>query len=333
MLIDNRFSKNDIRNSQLVKLLENVRGNNPIILEPSFEPSRGFLYQAIKLDTLQEQISLLELCETSGIATRVRAAVSILQCSFCNSNRFSLTLSCRICESSNILRGSAIAHQPCGNIEFYDRYVAGDGTLLCPKCNKRLKAIGVDYSKLDNIYNCQDCKALFSDINQQFICLDCGKSSLLEESHIRLLYEYTIDVNKLLKVAGQGNSPMLSVSRELDKLGIKSSYYTAITGVSGMQHTFSLVVYERIGERPLLVADILESSDAAVETYFLSFIAKCLDAKIEERILVVVPHLKQGLRELAGIHKIKIIESNTEENTIDKIVNAVKEVYYGIHKN
>jgi hypothetical protein len=159
---------------------------------------------------------------------------------------------------------------------------------------------------------------------------------LLEESHISLLYEYAIDVNKLLKATGQGNSPMLSVIRELDKLGIKSSYHTAVTGVSGMQHTFSLVVYNYIGERPFLVADIIESNDAAVETYFLSFIAKCLDAKIEGRIVVVVPHLlKQGLRELAGIHKIKIIESsNTDENTIDKIVNGVKEVYHNnIHEN
>lgn len=58
-------------------MLENVRGNNPIILEPSFEPSKGFLYQDIRLNTLQEQINLLELAEMSEIATRGRAVVSI----------------------------------------------------------------------------------------------------------------------------------------------------------------------------------------------------------------------------------------------------------------
>jgi hypothetical protein len=42
------------------------------------------------------------------------------------------------------LRGSAIAHQPCGNIEFYDKYVVGDETLLCSKCDKKLKAMRVD---------------------------------------------------------------------------------------------------------------------------------------------------------------------------------------------
>jgi DNA-directed RNA polymerase subunit RPC12/RpoP len=99
-----------------------------------------------------------------------------------------------------------------------------DGTLQCPKCNKKLKAIGVDYSKLDNVYNCQDCKALFSDINQQYLCLDCRKSSLLEESHVSLLHEYTIDVNKLSKIVDADNSAiMLSVIKELDKVGIKSS--------------------------------------------------------------------------------------------------------------
>ena len=339
MLIGNRTSEINTKNV-IIKLLENLERNNHAVLEPLFQPERGFLYDGIKLDTLQEQIKLLESCVRDGIATRCRPCVSILQCSFCNSNTFCLTFSCRICESSNILRGSAIAHQPCGNIDFYDKYVmGGDGTLLCPKCNKKLKALGVDYSKLDNVYNCQDCKALFSDINQQYMCLDCGKSSLLEESHISLLHEYTIDVNKLSKIVDPENFViMLCVFKELDKVGIKSFHQAAIAGISGMQHTFSLAVYDQKGERPILVADIIESDDAAdEETHLLSFIAKCLDAKIEERILAVVnPHLlKQGLRELMDVYKIKLIESsNTDENTIDKLVNAIKEVYHNnIHKS
>jgi hypothetical protein len=330
MLIDNSYTKNEIKNTVIVKVLENLKGKDHSILEPSFQPQLGFFYQDIELNTLQEQIKLLESCVRDGAATRGRAAVSILQCSFCNSNRFCVTFSCRICESSNILRGSAIAHRPCGNIEFYDKYVAGgsDGTLLCPKCNKRLKAIGVDYSKLDNVYNCQDCKALFSDINQQYLCLDCGKSSLLEESYISLLHEYTIDISKLSKVVDADNSAiMISVIKELDKVGIKSWHQAAIIGISRMQHTFSLVVYDQKGERPIVVADIIESDDTAAETYILSFIAKCLDAKIEEKIIVIVnPHmLNQGLRELIGVYRIRLVESKTEENTVVELVKAVKE--------
>ena len=102
-----------------------------------------------------------------------------------------------------------------------------------------------------------------------------------------------------------------------------------------MQHTFSLVVYDQKGERPILVADIIESDDTAAETYILSFIAKCLDAKIEEKIIVIVnPHLSQSLRELVDAYRIRLVESKTEENTIVELVKAVKEIYHNnIHKN
>ena len=78
MLIDNCSSKNNIKNNIMAKLLDNLKRHNHSVLEPLFEPERGFLYEGIRLGILQEQIKLLESCVRDGIATRCRSSVSIL---------------------------------------------------------------------------------------------------------------------------------------------------------------------------------------------------------------------------------------------------------------
>src|SRR5687768_18442100 len=88
----------------------------PVRLEPSFHPGRGFFYPDIEFATLEEQTRFLESFERTAIVTR-NPSISIMQCSFCSSHRFCSTFVCKLCRSPNILRGSAIAHEPCGNIE------------------------------------------------------------------------------------------------------------------------------------------------------------------------------------------------------------------------
>src|SRR5215213_10294644 len=210
---------------ELGKLLDSLRERNlsvskvirqPVKLKPSFHRSRGFSYPDIQLTTLEEQTRFLEVLERMDTVT-YSPSISIMQCSFCSSHRFCSTFNCKLCKSPNILRGSAIIHEPCGNIDFYDKYVAGDGALVCQKCNKNLKAIGIDYSRLDSIYNCVNCKAMLSDLDQYYKCIDCGKSTTREESRILLLNQYAFDVDKLSSILNIGKS-VVSVIEELGKL-------------------------------------------------------------------------------------------------------------------
>jgi Thaumarchaeal output domain 1 len=335
MTLTNQSIKKPFENIELSKLLDGLRQKNsssanvfrlPVRLEPSFHPGRGFFYPDIELTTLEEQTSFLESFGKTDIVTR-SPSILIMQCSFCNSHKFSFTFVCKLCKSPNILRGSAISHEPCGNIDLYDKYVTDDGTLVCQKCNKNLKAIGLDYSKLDHIYNCLNCKALLSDIDQFYKCLDCGKSSTLEESRILLLNEYVFDVEKLSNIVNIDKS-MLSVIKELDKLGIKAVYQGAVTGVSRMPHIFSLVVYAEKVQQPFLVADIIETDHKTDEMRLLSFIGKCVDTRIKNKIIVAVPSLEEeGLRELINANGIMLVELRSKEHITFELVKAVEEIY------
>jgi hypothetical protein len=339
MISSNHSIKKAFENIELGKLLDRlIKMNNsnsnvfrlPIRLEPLFHSDRGFFYPEIELPTLEEQIRFLESFDRTGIAL-CSPSVSIMQCSFCSSHKFCSTFVCKLCGSPNIVRGSAIIHEPCGNIDFYPKYVASDGTLVCQKCNKNLKAIGVDYSRLDSIYNCLNCKAMLSDIDQFYKCIDCGKSSTLRETRMLLLNEYVFDIDKLSSMVNVGKS-ILSVIKELHKIGIKAVHQGTVTGASRIPHIFSLVAYVEKVEEPFLVADIIETDHRIDEMRLLSFIGKCVDSRIENRVLVAVPNLEERFRELININGIMLIESRAMEDIIFKLVKAVQERYPKVYR-
>ena len=339
MISDNHSIKKSFENIELGKLLDRLIEMNhsksnvfrlPVRLEPFFHPDRGFFYPDIELPTLEEQIRFLESFERTGIAA-CSPSVSIMQCSFCSSHKFCSTFVCKLCRSPNVLRGSAIMHEPCGNVDFYDKYVASDGTLVCQKCNKNLKAIGVDYSRLDSIYNCLNCKAMLSDIDQFYKCIDCGKSSTLKETRMLLLNEYVFDIHKLSSMVNVGKS-MLSVIKELNKMGINAVHQGTVTGASRIPHIFSLVAYVEKVEQPFLVADVIETDHRTDEMRLLSFIGKCVDSRIENKVIVAVPNLEERFRELININGIMLIESKAIEDIIFKLVKAVQERYPKVYR-
>ncbi len=340
MISSNQSIRKPSENIELAKLLDSLREKNrsaskviglPVTLKPSFYKGRGFFYPDIQLPTLEGQTRFLEVLERTEMVN-YSPSVSIMQCPLCNSHRFCSTFACKLCRSPNILRGSAIVHEPCGNVDFYHKYATDDGTLICQKCNKKLKAIGIDYSRLDHIYNCQGCKSMLSDIDQLYKCLDCGKSSTLEESRISLLNEYVFDIDKLTNVINIDKS-MLSTIKELDKIGIRAVPHGAVTGASKISHAFSLVAFAEKAEQPFLVADIIETDHRTDEMRILSFIGKCVDSRIENKIIVAIPNLEKDQRQLINTHGITLIELSATEDLTFHLVKAVEQMYHKFYQN
>jgi hypothetical protein len=340
MISPSQCIKKPFETIELTKLLDNLTERSrsiskvihlPVRLEPFFHPGRGFFYPGVGLTTLEEQTRFLESLERMDVATR-SPSISLMQCPFCGSHRFCSTFACKLCRSPNIVRGSAIVHEPCGNIDFYDKYVADDGTLLCQKCNKHLKAIGVDYSRLNYIYNCLNCKAMLSDIYQLYKCLDCGKFSSAEESQILLLNEYLFDIDKLSNIVNVDNS-MISVIKELDNAGIKAVHHGAVTGASRIPHIFSLVAYREKVEQPFLVADIIEIDHRTDQMRLLSFIGKCVDSRVESKVIVATSKLHEDLKELINNNGIILIELRAIEDITFELVKAVQEIYNKVFRD
>ena len=317
---------------KIINILQDIQNRNITKLDPLFEPTLGFSYPVIDHynSSLHEQIFFLESCMKLGIFNR-KSSVTLLKCNSCNSLHFYNKFVCTLCKSSNIVRGITIGHDSCGNVDFDYKYMTLDGSLVCQKCNKKLKAIGVDYSKIGYFYKCLECSALLPDMDQHYLCLKCGTTSLQDELQILHLFSYTVDLQKVAEKLN-GDNFMISVVRELDKVGIKSTLTEVIYGISGLQHNFSLVTYD-MKDLPFVIVDELESqknnnnNNKEAEILVLSFITKCLDVKVPNKILLAIPSLKENLKELLRMNGIILVEAQTKDEAALDLTQTITEIY------
>lgn len=335
---NNNNSAKLYNNKELLKILDTLKDKSIAKLEPIFELGFGISYPFIKNYSLEEQILFCESCTKSGLFNS-RPSLSVLNCSHCNSLYFCSRLSCSLCKSSNVIKGAAIEHDSCGNIDFDYNYVKSDGSLLCEKCNKKLRAIGVDYSKLGYFYKCLECKAMIANVDQQYVCLKCSRPSSQDEVKILQLSTYTIDFQKLSEKLNADNF-VLSVLEELDRIGIRSKQSEVVIGKSKLKHTFTLVVYDK-KNLPFVVVDVIQLEDEdnyreegkiEQENFVLSFTARCLDAQVPNKILVAIPYLKENLRELINLNQIDLIESKNTKNAALELTQMIVDLYNKIER-
>lgn len=101
-------------------------------------------------------------------------------CKKCFATHLIHTAICPKCSSHRIEEVSMLHHYPCANISVESTYMK-DGLLVCPKCRKRLRHIGVDYDRPMGVYNCHDCYISFSQSKIRVTCTKCANVTALQE--------------------------------------------------------------------------------------------------------------------------------------------------------
>jgi DNA-directed RNA polymerase subunit RPC12/RpoP len=102
-------------------------------------------------------------------------------CPRCSSVRVGQTFHCPKCKGANFKQDKIIEHYKCGNVSSASTYVEDK----CPKCHKPIEIFGVDYRVQDNMYMCNGCDEIFSEILTNYICLRCNDRFTLD--HAKLL--------------------------------------------------------------------------------------------------------------------------------------------------
>ena len=91
-------------------------------------------------------------------------------CNNCNSVNSSTIFSCPKCISSNFAQTKLIEHYDCGAVH-PDNMFKKD---ICPQCKKGIKALGVDYRIISNLFVCHDCYERFPNPDIGLYCIKCG---------------------------------------------------------------------------------------------------------------------------------------------------------------
>jgi len=119
----------------------------------------------------------------------------IYVCSSCSGGFLSFREVCPHCKSSNIDGEDLVHHFPCAYIGPVSDFQMEDSSVLnCPKCNKDLHHIGVDYDKPAVINHCNNCDSIFQDIYVKAKCLNCEN-----DMDVQYLKSRNINTYKLTK--------------------------------------------------------------------------------------------------------------------------------------
>lgn len=93
-------------------------------------------------------------------------------CPHCNHSHLLYTECCPKCGKSDLKLENIIHHFSCANVSPETTYNVG-GMLICPKCHKLLRHIGVDYDRPAVIYSCKTCGNSFTTPVTKAVCSNC----------------------------------------------------------------------------------------------------------------------------------------------------------------
>lgn len=167
-----------------------------VLLHPvaSRQSKIGYHYPFLSAShNAQNDQECLQLIEKSITECYVKGAVAdkIHTCHKCSSNYLNFRESCSHCGSIDLNTESIIHHFVCAHVAKESDFVKGDD-LVCPKCDKHLRHIGIDYDKPSTIHTCNSCAHDSQQTEMKAKCIDCQGESALSE-----LEEHTIHALEL----------------------------------------------------------------------------------------------------------------------------------------
>ncbi len=297
------LKRNDVQN-----ILRLIRDKKIDLIEPSIK------FNEIKYPKLEElgitrekQEEILRTLEEIGIL-KSEARDNIITCPICGSHRLQVHLRCPSCNSIALRRGVMIEHLSCGHLDLEDNFKRGE-QLICPKCGKTLKTIGVDYRKPGILYRCMSCGEIFQTPTTAYTC-DMGDSFSGEEARVSLVKAYKPNM-AALPLLERYLIDLCEILTDLPGWRIEAP--ATFKDPYGNEHELAFAAWlleEGLEEGPPSVIGVFEASDRELDsTEVLAFRGKTMDVPAKEKILIAMPGLGEDARRLANNYRISFIEA------------------------
>ncbi len=112
-------------------------------------------------------------------------------CNNCYSAFINYRETCPKCGSFDLFTQNLIHHFVCAYIGPESDFIREEN-LVCPKCNKILRHIGVDYDKPSMVYTCNNCRNIFQEPLMNTFCFHCTKEGVVEQLIDQEIYTYEL---------------------------------------------------------------------------------------------------------------------------------------------
>ena len=153
-----------------------------------------------KTDESMKDHSILESLVETGFVMKEPTELT-LTCPKCKSIDMVTHYTCQNCSSGNFIRSNVLEHTRCGHTDLEQSFETADSRLVCPKCKKELKVVGVDYFKIESAYKCKECNNVFTVPVQQYSCANCSNSNFkISDASWTQLYNYTLNLSRIAEL-------------------------------------------------------------------------------------------------------------------------------------
>jgi predicted RNA-binding Zn-ribbon protein involved in translation (DUF1610 family) len=310
-----------LNRSDVQALLKALSDGSLTVLKPELSPNGEFTYpdaERIMGSSPRLVKEVLETFAEENILSEELSTVATV-CPYCGDNRFTVELTCPHCGSTRLRMGVTIEHLECGYIGFEEEV----RDMICPKCRKRMRALGIDFRKPGVLYRCLSCKEFVSEPRRKYTCLRENHVFYEDESVSRELHSYRLNPEKK-DFVGRWVMDLTPVIEVLRAKGWRVEAPARIMGKSGVEHTFSLSAFQDDGNIGILT-DILVN-DRPIDDSALSLIFKALDVDASKRIMIFIPELTVKARALFDYYRVLPNTHLFECNSIDKVNNVILSV-------
>lgn len=121
-------------------------------------------------------------------------------CPFCHTYALRVERFCSSCGSSAVHRTEMIHHFRCGNVSPEETYHAHGEDLVCPKCERTLRHIGVDYERPSAVWLCDDCGTVMDAPQLRYVSLTCGRKVPIDDVVDRAIHAYSLSADGRLLI-------------------------------------------------------------------------------------------------------------------------------------
>lgn len=112
-------------------------------------------------------------------------------CHLCGSAFLNFLETCPDCGSADLEADDLLHHFKCAHTAPTSQF-RHDDRLTCPKCERELHHIGVDYDKPSMIFRCNHCSSTFQDPAITTTCFQCGHTASPEHQVHRTIRRYSV---------------------------------------------------------------------------------------------------------------------------------------------
>ncbi len=112
-------------------------------------------------------------------------------CQNCSGTYLNFRESCSSCHSLDLKAENVIHHFRCAYVGLESDFKTGDD-LVCPKCDKTLRHIGIDYDKPSEVNHCNSCGHQSQDSEMKAKCIDCQHEMDLEYIETKIVHGFNL---------------------------------------------------------------------------------------------------------------------------------------------